>query len=353
MRATIFYFSDVKSQQTINATYSWKGLPMRLLFLVVVSTILFVSTLNAQTLIELQQDETPSTAVAHNTWTSGAAMPTALHCPATGVISGRVYLVGGATNSAVVNVSQIYNPKTNKWAKGVSMPTPRFCPASAVVNNILYVIGGNSGTTQLNVVEAYDPTTETWSSVTPMPTARDSITAAVKDGIIYVIGGYNGSSGRLNTVESYNPATDLWTEEAPLLVAKSLTATGLLGSVIVAAGGLTDSGVISDNEAYNSSSNSWKDITSDPTAREGGCFSIISGQLYLAGGTNFGASGPMKVTESFSAKTNSWTPLASMPLARVNQGSAQVNNLLYCFGGSNNGNLFQGTVYNNLQIYQP
>ena len=42
-----------------------------------------------------------------------------------------------------------------------------------------------------------------------------------------------------------------------------------------------------------------------------------------------------------------------MPLAVVGSGSVEVNNLLYCFGGSNNGVLGEGTVYDNVQIYQP
>jgi len=288
----------------------------------------------------------------HNTWTSGAAMPTAVQGPATGAIGSKVYVVGGASNTAILDINQIYNATTNKWTTGASMPTQRFAPAGAVVNGILYVIGGNlTGGDPLDVVEAYDPTTNTWSTKSPMPTPRDSIGAAVKNGIIYVIGGYNNTSNRLATVESYNPATDSWTEESPLAVAKSLPAVGLLGSTIVAAGGFTDSGAVTgDNEGYNSTKNSWKNLTADPTPREAGCAASISGLLYFAGGTEFP---PLSVNESFSAADNKWTTLASMPLAVVAPGSATVNNKLYCFGGSDNGSVFQGTVYDNVQIYHP
>ncbi len=44
---------------------------------------------------------------------------------------------------------------------------------------------------------------------------------------------------------------------------------------------------------------------------------------------------------------------ASMRQAVVAPGNAIAGNLLYCFGGSNNGAVFQGTVYNNVQIYRP
>jgi hypothetical protein len=172
----------------------------------------------------------------------------------------------------------------------------------------------------------------------------------VQNGIIYVIGGY-AKGARTADVESDNPATDTWTAEAPLAVAKSLPAVGLLGSTIVAAGGLTNSGTSAgDNEGYSATKNSWSTLTADPTPWQAGCAASISGLLYFAGGT----SGTLlSVNESFNATTDKWTTLTSMPLAVVGPGSAEMNNLLYCFGGSNNGVLGQGTVYNNVQIYQP
>jgi hypothetical protein len=277
-------------------------------------------------------------------------MPTAVYGPATGVIDGLVYVVGGANNSdAVVNTNQIYNPETDSWTTGAPMPTARYGTAGAVVDNILYVIGGAANGSRLNVVESFDATSNIWSTKSPMPTARDSIAAVVEGGIIYVIGGY--LNNRLTTVESYNPATDTWTEEAPLSVGKSLEAAGLLGSTIVAAGGLTNSGsVTGDNEGYNSSTNSWDTLAPDPTARQASCFSTISGQLYVAGGLN--DSGAVNVVESFNLEGNQWTTLASPPLAQVFPGYASVGNLLYCFGGSNTG-VAGGTVYNGVQIYHP
>jgi uncharacterized repeat protein (TIGR03803 family) len=291
------------------------------------------------------------TFIVHNSWRSGAVLPTALQGSATGVIGGKVYVVGGATNSAIVAINQIYNPKTNKWTTGASMPTARFACAGAVVNGILYVIGGNpNGSSQLNVVEAYDPATNKWSTKSPMPTARDSISAAVEGGIIYVVGGYDNNDGRLTTVESYDPSTNKWAEESPLLVGKSEPAVGLLGSTIVAAGGLAASGVTGDNEGYSATKNSWSALKDDPTPRQATCAASVSGRLYSAGGTN-GA--PLKVAELFNVSTNKWTTLLPLPHAVVGTGSADVNGLLYCFGGSNNGGVFQGTVYNYLQIYQP
>jgi len=138
------------------------------------------------------------------------------------------------------------------------------------------------------------------------------------------------------------------------MVGKSSPALGLLGTTIVAAGGFTNSGTVTgDNEGYSASTNTWKTLVPDPTARQAGCAAAISGLLYFAGGSGGGNGPPLSVNESFSATTKKWTTLRSMPLAVIGPGNAEVANLLYCFGGSNNGGLFQGTVYNNVQIYRP
>ena len=300
-----------------------------------------------------QVDGPANVPVSHDSWTSGAPMPTPRQGVATGVVGKKVYVVGGATNTAVTGVMEIYNAAKDNWTTGPSMPTPRFVPASAVVNKILYVFGGQSGSGVLKVVEAYDTVHHNWSRKAAMPTARDSIYAVVEKGIIYVIGGYSPNGGRLATVESYDPVANAWRKRAPLKAGKSLPATGLLGSTIVAAGGLANSGIVADNEGFNAVTNKWRRLARVPTARQGGCAWGIQGHLYFASGIGGVSGNPVNVLEAYSQQMEAWTTLASIPQAVTNPGSADVGNRLYCFGGSNDGRLFQGTVYNNLQIYQP
>jgi uncharacterized protein (TIGR03437 family) len=290
---------------------------------------------------------------APGTWTTGADMPMAVQGPATGVIGGMAYVVGGVTATATVNTNQIYNPQTDTWTMGAPIPTARDVPASAVVNGLLYVTGGKLNGVQLTVVEVYNPATDSWSTnYSQMPTARDSVVAVVSNGIIYVVGGFNNGSDRLNTVQSYDPATDTWTKETPLLVGKSSPAVGVLGSTLVAAGGLTNSGVTGDNEGYDFSTNSWQSLTPNPVARQAGCVATISGQLYFAGGKN--NNGPVDTVQSFNLQENQWTTLAPMPQALANGGAAEVDNLLYCFGGAVTGTeVPNSTLTTQVFIYHP
>ena len=124
-----------------------------------------------------------------------------------------------------------------------------------------------------------------------------------------------------------------------------------MGTKIVAAGGYTAAQDTGYNESYNVSTNTWSGLMPDSTHRNASCFGTSLGQLYVAGGSNNGA--PVTVNESFNISTNKWTTQAAIPQAVIAPGSTVDGGLLYCFGGSNTGVATQGTVYNNVQIYQP
>jgi N-acetylneuraminic acid mutarotase len=326
------------------------GLSLLALFVLAAGAIL---PLQAQT--ESAGEQAP--AVNHNTWTSGAPMPTPRVGGAFGVIKGKVYVVSGATTSAIVTNNEIYNAAKNTWTTGAPIPTARYVPASAVVNNILYVIGGcNSqcavGGGALTTVEAYDPATDTWSEKSPIPGAVDSVYAVASKNIIYVVGGFVQGSGRVPTLYIYNPATDTWTQGASMKVGRSNPATGVLGGILVA-GGLGNGGVTNDNEVYSTTKNTWKTLAPMPTALSASCFGTISGKFYVASGTD--NSGPNAAVQAYTGgATKSWTTgLAAIPQATVAPASAVVKNQLYCIGGADTGSLFADTVHGNVQIYQP
>ena len=309
---------------------------------------LFIFTTGAARPLLAQNDPAAqSPAINHNTWTSGAAMPTPVYYPAAGVLKNQIYIVGGGvTYTSYTADVQIYNPVTNTWSSGAPFPTLSIAAASAVVKNILYIIGGTDGVTTSNALWAYSPTTKKWTEKAPMPTARSGAVAVVNKNIIYVIDGYNGTF--LTTVESYNPATNTWAEEAPELVAKTQFQAGRIGTTIVATDGINAANVaIADNEAYNTGTNVWTSLPVDPTARTGVCGGAIGADMYVAGGYSTGA---INLTESFQVSKKKWTTLAPMPQSILLPASAVYKKQLYCIGGITT---FQGTILGNVQIYQP
>jgi uncharacterized repeat protein (TIGR03803 family) len=284
----------------------------------------------------------------HNSWASGAAMSTAAVVSCAAVLGGQVYVVGGFNGSPLTN-NQIYNPTTNKWSAGTPLEIGLSNQACAGVNGEVYEFGGtnNDGSSETNAVWAYNPSTKVWTSKTAMPTARDDSVAVVDKGLVYVIGGYNGN--RVTTVEAYNPATDTWKSEASLLVAQSGDAGGLIAANIVIADGAGESTDTGDTESYNVAKNSWTSLMEDSTVRNNPCGGAIGTSLYVAGGAD--RTGPgLKVVRGFAPSSNTWTSLLSIPQATVGPASAVFNGQLYCFGGWT---AFEGTVLNNVQIYQP
>jgi len=282
--------------------------------------------------------------VVHNSWSSGANMPTAREGAAVGAIKTKIYVAGGR-NGVFLAVNEIYDTVLNTWTTGAPMPTPDW-GVGAVVRGELYAIGSGGE------VQKYNPVTNKWKTkgLAPMPTVRDSLAAAVYQGKIYVIGGFAGI--RLTTVESYDPASNTWTELAPMLVGKSLPVVGKLGSgMIVAAGGFTNNGVTGDTEVYDIATNSWRTVTADPTVRQAGCGWDINGKLYFASGDEGpGYDEATYLVESFTLKTQTWTtPLAPLPQSTVYPGSADVGGRIFCMGGATNGD----RELNNVQIYQP
>ena len=340
----------INSNMSKKSALAVYALSILALFILTVGVVL---PLQAQT----ESATTAAPAVIHNTWTSGAPMPTAVNWPAVGVISGKIYVVSGYTGGApAVTDNQVYNPVTNTWGSAAPIPAATAQAATAVVKNILYLFGGsnNGGLPVFDTVWAYNPKTNSWASKAPMPTARCSAVAVVVNNIIYVIGGFNG--GRLNTVEAYDPATNNWTEEADLLLGKSEISAGVLGTVktgftIVAADGFSGSDT-GDTEAYDVATNTWTSLKSDPNTRNGACSGVVGSLLYVSDG-NASGNNPIAVMESFNLKKNVWKSLAAMPNTVTDAGSAVYKSKLYCFGGGNNAVPPNDTVYDYVQIYQP
>ena len=256
-------------------------------------------------------------AVVHNTWTTGVTMPTAVNTPATGVLSGKIYVVGGGLTSGgsqPTDINQVYDPSARTWGTGAPLPSPTIAAVGAVVKGVLYVIGGTANAAEAsNAVLAYSPKTRKWSTKSSMLTGVWGAGVAVYDGIIYVIGGQEtGGVVATSVVQSYDPATDSWEYDNPLLNPKTQFAAGALGTTILASDGLASGyAATGDNEGYDITTNVWSSLPPDPTPRLGPCGGAIGGFMYVAGGYTSPSLPATTLTESFRLSREIWrTPLA-------------------------------------------
>ena len=191
-----------------------------------------------------------------NTWSAKANMPVASGCGGSAVISGKLYIFSGCTRSSTgaqiaARLLHRYDPSTNLWTTLHPAPVVHTDPAIGVISGKLYVVGGNNGTAMgvaIGRLDAYDPATNTWSTKATIPTPRIAAAGAVIGGRLHVIGGRNGGT-YLNTVEAYDPVTDSWAVRPAMPTPRSGLGVGVISSLLYAVGGSSTS-ALATNERY-------------------------------------------------------------------------------------------------------
>ena len=240
------------------------------------------------------QEYDPST----DRWTTKAPMPVGLHHVGMGVTGGRLYVIGGYTQSGLtvwhpVATVYAYDPATDSWAERAAMPTARGALSVTVHEGKLYAIGGYDRNANSAAVEVYDPERNSWTSRAPLPTPRDHLASATVSGKVYAIGGrLNGDYHRnLSVMELYDPATNRWARAADLPTARSGITAAEVGGRIYVFGGEGGGGTFRENEAYDPVRDTWQTMAPMPTARHGLGSAVVQGHIHvLSGGPTPGGS---------------------------------------------------------------
>jgi len=151
----------------------------------------------------------PPATAAPGSWTQKADMPGQASTPASCVVDGILYVMGGHYPDADTALRTVwaYDPLVDSWTRKADLPTARHFLAAAAVDGIIYVVGGTgAGVPGASVlpVAAYDPKTDTWTNGANMLTGRATLAACAVDGVIYAIGGALDSSTQVATVEAYD-----------------------------------------------------------------------------------------------------------------------------------------------------
>jgi N-acetylneuraminic acid mutarotase len=173
-------------------------------------------------------------------------------------VGGKIYLIGGlepyenGMGTRVTGRNQMYDPATNTWTERSPMPTSRNHAFSGVVNGKIYVIGGRIGagnipaTTNIDVVEEYDPATNLWGPIrNRMPTPRSGGGAATYNGKIYVSGGElqnRQMSAAFRALEAYDPVNDTWEILPSMPSARHGNAAGFIGNKLHQVSGKMEGG---------------------------------------------------------------------------------------------------------------
>jgi parallel beta-helix repeat protein len=164
-------------------------------------------------------------------WLPHSSMQVARSDLGVAFVNGKIYAIGGVLGPSQnsTGVVEEYDLATNSWSFKKSMPNARNGFALATCNDKIYCIGGRSLTViyenhvwkstdvvVLNVTEVYNPKTDTWETKAPMPTNKHAITACTVNDKIYVVGGQS------DELWVYDVATDSWSAKSSMPVSLSM-----------------------------------------------------------------------------------------------------------------------------------
>lgn len=279
-------------------------------------------------------------------WTRKADMPNARMGAATGVVNGKIYILGGTTapgfSQNQVSTVEMYDPSTDSWETKQSLCAPRAAAGEVTHNGTIYVVGGNGPSGAVSTVMAYNTANETCTVVGNLQVARRFADAALLNGKIYIVGGCDADGAVLNTIEEYDLMTNTSTIKATLPAPRAFAGVVRVSNKIYIIGGV-DSNFNPVNTCweYDPSTNLFTAKSPMPVAKAGGIkgATVINGKIYFAGGFTSNALPPSECTSNVfefdpSAGTGgTWEVVSSMPTARFGASAEIVNNTLYVMGG--------------------
>jgi N-acetylneuraminic acid mutarotase len=288
-------------------------------------------------------------------------MPSGLGWGATVAYNNKIYVFGGLSNtetenSVTLGTTQIYDPATDTWTLGAAMPTARYLATAVEVGGKIYVMGGRTidssgsgGPVTSN--EVYNPATDSWTTARAMSTPNRGHMAAAWGTKIYVFGGNTGSYQR--TVSIYDTVGDSWSTGAQMAVARAYGAAVAVPAKtrIYLIGGASNATstcstcYLGNAVAYDPTRNAWDTgtiamVSGEATSTFAACLSgtkiyVFPGQKWDTVNNKDAASSG--VTQALDTATNTFAALNTLPpspVSRTEAGAALVDGKIYLIGGS-------------------
>ena len=157
---------------------------------------------------------------ANDSWATMKPLPTPVSSYASSVVNGKIFVVGGVSNTSVATLNQVYDAEADTWSQGAAPPSTIAYGVAVATTGInapkrIYILhqdlsspdGPFNGNTVLRV---YDPEKGSWSSATTPPTNRASYGVAIVNDMLYVIGGGTAAYQTYPDDWVYGPSVTLY-----------------------------------------------------------------------------------------------------------------------------------------------
>jgi len=282
--------------------------------------------------------------------TQGSMMQARFSHTATLLSNDKVLVAGGASNLAINNSAELYDPGAGEFVSTGPMNQARvFHTATLLPDGQVLMAGGHAGIV-LDIAELYNPQSKTFAlTANTMTAPRTAHTATLlgpmgpEAGMVLIAGGSGVLSnpflleqGALNTAELYDPVADTFTQTSGKMnrVGRSgHTATLLADGRVLLAGGMSDTNtILATAEIYDPSTGMFTHTSSMQAGRRNhaailisGCACPLDGQVFISGGRGSGNT-PLQTAELFDPATRKFTPGGKMKRARFFQSATAFGN---------------------------
>jgi Kelch motif len=217
-----------------------------------------------------------------------------------------------------VTDGQIRTSRPSPWHVRASSPATNAGSAKPVLSGLQQ--RRPDGTSDLTTVEAYDPVANTWTTLPELPEARSDGGVAFADGRLVAVGGESGGQV-LKSVAALDLATRTWSDLPDMDTARHGMAVAAVEKTVYAIGGATgvgDSQVTSSAEALKLAArkpqpaSQWRSLPDAPTARLMMAWTVLDGQIWIAGGMSHGTT--LDTVQSYDPQTGAWQTQPSLPI---------------------------------------
>jgi N-acetylneuraminic acid mutarotase len=214
---------------------------------------------------------------ARDSWASLPSLPVAFSAAAGTALGGRMYVVGG--NSDTANGRQVfsYDVRSRSWRREAPLPAPRTNLAVVALGGRVYAIGGLDPVRAARTVFAYSPGTRRWTAVAPLPTTLQGMAAVVFHGRIWVLGGANRAGAILRSVFVYDPRANRWTAGPKLPAPMETLGVAAVGQRLYAV-------LETDTFVYDAATRRWSRGPTLEVPRHALAVFPADGRLYAIGG---------------------------------------------------------------------
>jgi N-acetylneuraminic acid mutarotase len=202
------------------------------------------------------------------------------------------------------------------------------------MNNKIYVHGGFNSSA-LSSLQVYTPATDSWASLASSSVTLHQHTLTAWSGKLYAIGGIRSGTTVSANNYRYDTSTNTWSNMTAMGTARCGAVAAVLGGKIhIMGGSTTNTGTATTtlHEVYDIANNTWSTAAALPSGLYDAAAVVLNGKIHVIGGAIAGV--PSAIHTVYDTSSNTWTSAASLPAPVYVHGAGEAAGKIYVMGGT-------------------